>query len=132
MQRFLEENYGTFEHHPEWGFHGPFGSARVFVDVLPVLDDSTAVRASSPVLSDIDLTDELALHLLGLETSTPFGSFLYVPARREVWFQHVVLGDDLDLTEFKSAIDVVATSADEHDDELQAKFGGKRYADLVG
>ena len=132
VQRFLEENYGTFEHHPEWGFHGPFGSARVFVDVLPVLDDSTAVRASSPVLSDIDLTDELALHLLGLETSTPFGSFLYVPARREVWFQHVVLGDDLDLTEFKSAIDVVATSADEHDDELQAKFGGKRYADLVG
>ncbi len=55
-----------------------------------------------------------------------------MPARREVWFQHVVLGDDLDLTEFKSAIDVVATSADEHDDELQAKFGGKRYADLVG
>ena len=104
----------------------------MFVDVLPVLDDSTAVRASSPVLSDIDLTDELAMRLLPLETSTPFGSFFYVPARREVWFQHVVLGDDLDLTEFESAIDVVAKSADDDDDKLQAEFGGKRYADLTG
>jgi hypothetical protein len=132
VQKFLEEHYGGFEHHPDWGFHGPFGSARVFVDVLPVLDDSTAVRASSPVLSDIDLTDELAVRLLPLETATPFGSFIYVPARREVWFQHVVLGDDLDLTEFEQAIDVVATTADDHDDELQTEFGGKRYADLGG
>lgn len=132
VQKFLEEHYGGFEHHPDWGFHGPFGSARVFVDVLPVLDDSTAVRASSPVLSDIDLSDELAVRLLPLETATPFGSFIYVPARREVWFQHVVLGDDLDLTEFEQAIDVVATTADDHDDELQAEFGGKRYADLAG
>lgn len=132
VQKFLEDHYGGFEHHPDWGFHGPFGSARVFVDVLPVLDDSTAVRASSPVLSDIDLSDALALRLLPLETSTPFGSFVYVPARREVWFQHVVLGDDLDLTEFEQAIDVVAHSADDQDDPLQAEFGGKRYADLAG
>ncbi len=132
VQKFLEEHYGGFEHHPDWGFHGPFGSARVFVDVLPVLDDSTAVRASSPVLSDIDLSDELAVRLLPLETATPFGSFIYVPARREVWFQHVVLGDDLDLTEFEQVIDVVATTADDHDDELQSEFGGKRYADLTG
>ncbi len=129
VQRFLEEHYGGFDHHPDWGFHGPFGSARVFVDVLPVLDDSTAVRASSPVLSDIDLSDGLALRLLALSPS-PFGWFVYVPARREVWFQHVVLGDDLDMTEFTAAIDVVASTADDYDDELQREFGGKRYADL--
>jgi hypothetical protein len=129
VKKFLEEHYGGFEYNPDWGFHGPFGSARVFVDVLAVLDDSTAVRASSPVLSDIDLTDELALRLLPHE-STPFGWFLYVPSRREVWFQHVVLGDDLDLTEFEAAIDIVASTADGHDDELQAEFGGTRYADL--
>lgn len=48
VQRFLEERFGGFQHDPDWGYHGAFGSARVFVDVLPVLEDSTAVRASSP------------------------------------------------------------------------------------
>jgi DNA polymerase-4 len=38
----------------------------VFVNVVPVLESSTAVRASSPVLSDIDLSEELALELLRL------------------------------------------------------------------
>ncbi len=61
VRRYLDERHGGFQHDPDWGFHGAFGSARVFVDVLPVLDDSTAVRASAPVLSDIDLSDGLAV-----------------------------------------------------------------------
>ena len=47
--------FGEFQHDPDWGFHGAFGSARVFVDVQPVLETSTAVRASSPVLSSVEL-----------------------------------------------------------------------------
>ena len=66
VKRYLDERYGGFQHHPDWGFHGAFGSARVFVDVLPVLDDSTAVRASAPVLSDIDLSDGLAVKVVEL------------------------------------------------------------------
>lgn len=130
VRRFLSERFGDFEHDPDWGFHGAFGSARVFVDVLPVLEDSTAVRASSPVLSDVDLTDPLALQLLDLADRSPFGAFSHLPARREVWFEHVILGDDLDRVELESAIDVVAEIADGNDDALAAQFGGRRYADL--
>ena len=130
VQRFLEQRYGPFQHDPDWGFHGGFGSARVFVDVLPVLDDSTAVRASSPVLSDVDLTDELALRLLELSDASPFGAYSYLPSRREAWFEHVILGDDLDQVELETAIDIVATTADGEDDELAERFGGRRYADL--
>jgi|tagenome__1003787_1003787.scaffolds.fasta_scaffold20565116_1 hypothetical protein len=130
VQRFLEQHYGPFQHDPNWGFHGPFGSARVFVDVLPVLEDSTAVRASSPVLSDVDLTDELALRLLELSDASPFGAYSYLPSRREAWFEHVILGDDLDPVELETAIDTVATTADGEDDELAERFGGRRYADL--
>ena len=64
VRQHLDARYGGFEHHPDWGFHGAFGSARVFVEVLPVLDDSTAVRVSSPVLSQVAMSDELALRLL--------------------------------------------------------------------
>ena len=131
VKRFLDERFGGFDHDPSWGYHGGFGSARVFVDVLPVLEESTAVRASSPVLSDVDLGDELALELLRLASERPFGAYSYVPSRREVWFEHVILGDDLDRIELESAIEVVADTADGHDDQLAQRFGGRRYADLT-
>jgi type III secretion system-like peptide-binding chaperone len=130
VRRFLAQRFGDFQHDPNWGFHGAFGSARVFVDVLPVLEDSTAVRASSPVLSDVDLSDELAVRLVELAAESPFGSFSYMPTRREVWFEQVILGDDLDQVELESAIEVVAEVADGSDDALAAAFGGRRYADL--
>jgi hypothetical protein len=130
VRLFLGDRFGQFQHDPDWGFHGPFGSARVFVDVLPVLEDSTAVRASSPVLSDVELSDELALRLLEAADKSPFGAFSYLPPRREVWFEHVILGDDLDRVELESAIEVVAEIADGNDDALASEFGGRRYADL--
>jgi hypothetical protein len=103
----------------------------VFVDVLPVLEESTAVRLSSPVLSGVDLSDELAEELLRLTAEQPFGRYSYMPPRREVWFEHAILGDDLDQVELELAIDVVAKNADGHDDELARVFGGRRYADLA-
>ena len=130
VKRFLDERFGGFEHDPAWGYHGGFGSARVFVDVVPVLESSTAVRASSPVLSDIDLSDELAIELLRLSAQRPFGGYSYVPSRREVWFEHAILGDDLDRLELEAAIEVVAEAADGDDDLLAGRFGGARYADL--
>jgi hypothetical protein len=130
VKRFLDERFGGFDHDPSWGYHGGFGSARVFVDVLPVLEDSTAVRASSPVLSDVELSDGLALELMRLSAARPFGGYAYIPSRREVWFQHAILGDDLDRVELESAIEVVAETADSQDDMLAERFGGRRYADL--
>ena len=83
------------------------------------------------MLSDVDLGDELALELLRLASERPFGAYSYVPSRREVWFEHVILGDDLDRIELESAIEVVADTADGHDDQLAQRFGGRRYADLT-
>ena len=130
VRQHLDARYGGFEHHPDWGFHGAFGSARVFVEVLPVLDDSTAVRVSSPVLSQVAMSDELALRLLALAAEEPFGAFAHLAARDEVWLQHAILGDDLDAVELETAIDAVAEIADGCDDELVRDFGGLRYADL--
>jgi hypothetical protein len=130
VRRHLDDRYGGFQHHPDWGFHGAFGSARVFVEVLPVLDDSTAVRVSSPVVSQVTMSDELALRLLALAGEQPFGAFAHVAARDEVWLQHAILGDDLDPLELETAINAVAAVADGCDDELASEFGGLRYADL--
>src|SRR5262249_52461688 len=82
VERVLRQHYGSFEHDPGWGYHGPFGSARVFVSVTPYLEESTAVRVASPVLVDAYLTDALALDAYRLYAERPVGRFSYVPERR--------------------------------------------------
>lgn len=131
VERLLHEHYGGFEHDPAWGYHGPFGSARVFVSVAHYLEDSTAVRVASPVLVDVDLTDALALDAYRLYAKRPVGRFAYLPERRELWLEQAVLGDALDPEELTAAVDAVAALADGEDDRLKAAHGGRRYQDLL-
>jgi hypothetical protein len=130
VERLLTSAFGGFEKDPAWGYNGPFGSARVFVDVSPFLGESTVVRVASPMLSDVELTEALALRALEIAGGVPFGRFSYLPERRELWFEHTLLGDALDPDELRLAVSSVARVADGEDDALAAAFGGKRYADL--
>ena len=130
VERLLVSTYGSFTRDPEWGYNGPFGSARVFVDVRPFLGESTVVRVASPVLSRVELGEELALRALEIADRSPLGRFSYLDARKELWFEHTLLGDALDPDELELAVGTVARVADGEDDELSAAFGGIRYADL--
>jgi hypothetical protein len=132
VERLLGEHYGSFDHDPAWGYHGPFGSARVFVSVARYLETSTVVRVASPVLVDVDLTDALALDAYRLYADRVAGRFAYLPERRELWLEQPVLGDALDAEELTAAVDAVARLADAEDDRLRATHGGQRYVDLAG
>jgi len=121
VEELLRRHYGTFEHHPDWGYHGPFGSARVFVSVRGYLEDSTAITVASPVLADVDLTDELALDAYRLYADRPAGRIAYLAERRELWLEHAVLGDGLDSEELTVVVDAV----------LRVRHGGRRYRDLL-
>jgi hypothetical protein len=130
VERLLVSTYGGFTRDPAWGYNGPFGSARVFVDVRPFLGESTVVRVASPVLSRVELGDELALRALAIADGSPLGRFSYLDERKELWFEHTLLGDALDPEELELAVGTVARVADAEDDGLAAAFGGLRYADL--
>ncbi|MDX6579535.1 MAG: hypothetical protein QOJ47_1084 [Gaiellales bacterium] len=131
VERLLLATYGEFTRDPAWGYNGPFGSARVFVDVRPFLGESTVVRVASPVLSRVELSDALALRALELADASPIGRFSYLGERKELWFEHTLLGDALDPDELELAVGTIARVADGEDDELAAAFGGLRYADLA-
>ena len=96
VERLLVSTYGSFTRDPAWGYNGPFGSARVFVDVRPFLGESTVVRVASPVLSRVELGDALALRALEIADGSPLGRFSYLAERSELWFEHTLLGDALD------------------------------------
>jgi hypothetical protein len=130
VERLLVSTYGSFTRDPAWGYNGPFGSARVFVDVRPFLGESTVVRVASPVLSHVELADALALRALEIADRSPLGRFSYLEERRELWFEHTLLGDALDPDELRLAVDTVSRIADSEDDALASSFGGLRYADL--
>lgn len=131
VERFLRERYGEFEDDPHWGYHGPFGSARVFCTVGHYLETSTAITVASPVLTGVESSDGLALDVHEVALRSPLGRFALSAEYGELWFEHAVLGDDLDPDELHSAIEVVAITADGEDDRLKEAYGGRRYADLV-
>jgi hypothetical protein len=128
---YITRRYGQFERDPVWGFHGGFGSTRVFVTVQHTLETSTAVLVAAPVLIGVDLTDELALDAHEIAAGHALGRFAYSSERAELWCEHAILGDDLDPDELDLAMDAVAGIADGSDDGLQAAHGGKRYADVT-
>lgn len=114
---------------PVWGLHGASGSTRVFVSVMHHLERSTAIIVAAPVLIDVDLTDQLALEACAIAAEGPVGRFAYTPDRRELWFEHAILGDDLQESELLHAVQAVATIADRVDERLAAAHGGRRYSD---
>jgi hypothetical protein len=118
-----------FEDDPVWGLHGPSGSTRVFASVLHHLERSTAIVLAAPVLVDVDLTDQLALDACAIAAEGPVGRFAYTDARRELWFEHAILGDDLQEPELMHAVQQVAETADRVDERLAAAHGGRRYHD---
>jgi len=127
--RYLEGR--GFTDDPVWGLHGPAGSTRVFVSVMHHLERSTAIIVAAPVLIDCDLSDELAIAACGIADATTVGRFAYTTERRELWFEHAIIGDDLQDNELQHAIDSVAGTADAVDEQLVAAHGGRRYLDLA-
>lgn len=92
------------------------------------------VRISSPILRDVKPTPELYEFIAREAPRSWFGSI-------SVWddeenkgmlsltFGHTLLGDYLDEEELASAMWGVLNSADELDDKLQQRFGGKRWVE---
>ena len=120
------EGHG-FVDDPVWGLHGEAGTTRVFVSAMHHLERSSVLVVAAPVLIDVDLSDELALDACAIAAEGTVGRFAYTEARRELWFEHAILGDDLQDAELMHAVRAVAETADAVDERLAAAHGGRRY-----
>ena len=127
--RWLEAQ--GFVDDPVWGLHGAAGSTRVFVSAMHHLERSSVLVVAAPVLVDVDLSDELALAACAIAAEGTVGRFAYTEPRRELWFEHAILGDDLQEVELLHAVRTVAETADAVDERLAAAHGGRRYLDLA-
>lgn len=126
VQSLLTANFEV-QLHPNDEYSVVNGSTRVFITVNQVGDSFCFVHLMAPVLIDAPVTAELYEYVA---TTDPF-IFGRLLAKKEddgtvtVLLTHSLLGDFLDEAELGYAVAGIAGSADELDDELVGKFGGR-------
>lgn len=98
------------------------GSAMVFVRVR---DNPPLVDVFSPVLTEVEPTEQLYVKLSELTNRMPIGR-LYC-ANDTVWASIPVFGRNFQSTHLMLAVQVMTGLADELDDRLHGEFGGKRF-----
>jgi hypothetical protein len=114
------------------------GSTRVSIVVRdfgkdPEGNPSAVVRVAAIVAREVPATPEL-FHWAAVDGSQYFfGSVTALESEDKqqctILFDHTLLGDYLDPAELASAVALVAGTADQLDDVVHEKFGGKRYTD---
>lgn len=105
------------------------GSSAVFVRAHEWQERFVMVELVCPVLDDVQLTEGLLEKLNQLNEKLYFGKAYW--RKGEVWLAHNLLGDHLDSDELVACVGMMAVVADHIDDELQRRFGGRRYRDLA-
>jgi hypothetical protein len=128
VQRYLTDLIGSVEIDAEGRFSFRHGSARLFVQVDQINEESTAVEIVAPLVFNARATPEL-FHYVATRGSYRFGHLS--AAERDdgvsIFYQHTLLGDFLDPDELKWAVFAMANTADELDTQLRSQFGGETF-----
>ena len=132
VQRWLTEEFGPLMVTAEGGISVPAGSSRVWVEVHPYGDDELVVQLTAPVLFDVPPSREFSDWVLENSATWVLGGLVYFEDEEgaTLLFRHTILGDYLDKAELLASAYAVGSTADLIDDDLQARFGGERVADV--
>ena len=132
IQGYLQK-HGSVTIDSEGDFAFEWGSTAVFVRVLDWGDGDVVVNVHAPVAFNVPVTDELCADLL-LERLVVMGAWTI--DRNDdnkklgtIFFSIRLLGNDIDESELVHAIRAAGDTADGHDDQIVARFGGTRFED---
>ena len=110
-------------------FYVRYGSTVLEISVDPYGPEEVMVMVMAYCVQGIELQEDLALGLLELNHTLPFGAFSLVG--QDIFFSYAVFGRDLKRQSLLNAIAVVANTSDDYDDKIVAKFGGERALDRI-
>ena len=130
VQTYLRQKQLSYEVKPNGNLWIRQGSTVVVVDPRP-WNERTLVKLMAPVALEISkITPELTRFLAEKNHQLLFGKFSLDTEGKAVWYEHVLLGDDLDAEELFVAVAAIALTADEYDEQVAKMARGKRVADL--
>lgn len=104
-------------------------SARVFIVPTWLESGSTVARVFAITNLDVPVTAELTRYLLAKNLDFVLGSFALDADKGAVWFNRNVLGDHASPEEIEATLAAVAQTANEFDDEIKGRFGGRLYVE---
>jgi len=132
VQRIYTQKLGSVEVGSHDDFKIRHGSAVLFVTVSDGFgNDGTVVKMLIPLLTDVPVTNEL-FRFVATEGQGYMIGTLRVNVnddQKTAWMslEYCLSGDDLDESELIHATGALATTADDLDNELRERFGGKLY-----
>jgi hypothetical protein len=128
--KYLQESFGGFLRDQNDNFVLQAGSARIVISPLDWIEGQTLVRVVALVNMGGGPVEELSKYLIAENLKLIFGKFSFEPIAGMVFFEHTLLGDFLNRKEIEVAVKAIASTADKYDDELQARFGGKKFGEF--
>jgi len=112
------------------------GSTAVYLEVMEFGRELFGVNVSGVVLHKVPRSDELALELLTSDQFNDYYAGAWVVSGYDddsstfrLDYNLCLFANQLDQVEFESAVRLVAHVSDNHDEELQAKYGGKLWSE---
>jgi hypothetical protein len=79
-------------------------------------------------VTDIEITPELSYYLLRENNGIRFGRFAF-DSEDDIVFEHSLVGSTCDQIELQYSVTTVIKLVDIYDDEIVARWGGKRALD---
>ena len=80
---------------------------------------------------NVTVTPELGIFLARLNFSMMFGRFALDTNNSAIWFDETLLGEHFSDEEFRFAVHIVSTTADQWDDKLKQMFGGATFQESL-
>lgn len=106
------------------------GSALVEVLVFPWDTNDAIINTRSYVVVGAELKPDLMRYLLEENAKMIFGAF-GISQDSEILFEHSIVGSTCDAKELEASVKAVMEIADEYDDKIVARWGGKRALDRI-
>ena len=106
------------------------GSTFARITVHAMTGYHSAVLVDAPVVFDVEPSEELCRFLLEANEGLLFGGFA-LTQDSAVIFRHSILGDSMDPDELAASVSLVLATADDYDDRLVERFGGRTAVELT-
>lgn len=136
VQRILADALGSVEINREGAFVVRHESTVTFVEVFPINETEDAdivVRVVCPMVTAVNMTADVMRWVAIEGQQFHFGSCYVNPDTDSstgwIYFRYSIVGNDLDPNELIGALYRTVNTANDLDDILKDKFGGKLFSE---
>ncbi len=130
VKAIMQARFSGAEMDQDGDWSVPFDSARLYIHVEDFGGKHTVVRLTTSVLAGVNLSADLYKWVATEGQVQFFGALMvhtFADGTHSLLCGHSLLGDRLDADELVNAVEAVGEMANQLDDELQPRFGGRKF-----